>query len=142
MWFWFALATAVVWGLCYAVTAYISKSFSGSAYMLLCYLIVTPLYALLCYKQTRFAEIPQLLQWPLIGWVILASLSLAAGNLLIIQAFKLAPNPFWVNVVEISFPLFTVLFSYLLFRMGYVTLASVCGFALIAGGLAIIYKFQ
>ena len=143
MWFLYAIAACVIWGLSYALD---EKAFQSN---------ITPLTLLACqtglgfavflplaYYSNLKAELMNGLYQPKILLILLAAVICAnLGNFFIALSIN-AKNAVLAAIIEEAYPLFTILFSYFLFRKTHLTLPVVIGGILIITGIMIISIFE
>lgn len=143
-WFFFALGTAIAWGVGYSLTEKILHNGVSSPFFLaaLCSASV-PLYLFLSVKGGNVKTSIESLSagnWGLIAAFIGAIIAYIIGNLFIMQAIALK-NATYANLIEITYPLFTIFFTYIFFRNFHLNWTTLAGGALIiCGVLLIVYK--
>lgn len=143
-WFFFALATAVFWGAGYAISEKILQSgISPAFFMFFLCVISAPLYlAYGLWHQSMGSS-----------WAVFSSdnykigLTLVGvcfvfifGNLFIYQAISMK-NATHANLIEISYPIFTILFTWLFYRNYHLDwTTAIGGLLILSGTLLILYK--
>lgn len=142
-WFFYALASAVLWGLSYALYEQLVKTISAASAMLYTGLGGFAIYAL--WASFNKSLLPD---WQVIragGFELKTILALifinSLANLLMIFSLQ-QKNATLAGMIEITYPLFTALFAWVLFRQMQFTAGAVLGFLLIASGIACIYFFE
>lgn len=70
--------------------------------------------------------------------VLLVSLSVVIGSFLILYAISLK-NATMVNLIEITYPVFTLIFAYIIMKEVQITPATLFGGLLIFAGIGVIY---
>lgn len=143
MWFTLALTASLFWGLTYAIDGQILKHISVPT-MLLTHALVMIASAgaiFLWQPETLPQDIKTILSSRTVLWLV------AAGTV----AFIAAELAIWYSVaegnaslaamLEIAYPLFTILFTYLLFRETQVNMATMLGGLLIFAGATVVYIF-
>ncbi|MCB1652326.1 MAG: EamA family transporter [Alphaproteobacteria bacterium] len=141
-WFIFALGTAICWGAGYALTEKLLHSgLSGSLFLTILYALSLPVF--LCaawYDGTLKASLNMFPDMRLFLVLTGTVLFFALGNLLIMQAI-IMKDASHANLIEITYPVFTILFTYLFFKNVHIDWTTALGGLLILGGAAlIIYK--
>ena len=141
LWFYYALSSAILWGLAYTlVEKLLSYTFTTPFIMVAISLLQAALFGFFLTVtggwEKNFAVIREL---PLAFYIlILGGLAFFVGNFLIFEAINLK-NASYANLIEISYPLFTVLFSYLIFKNFEITVPAAIGGLLIFSGITLIY---
>lgn len=142
-WLVFALLSAALWGLCYVAHEQMLKNISAPMTMLLTSLGTIPIYfAMTLLEKDANAE------WRLSfsGGHVTYMLALAVGtaamaNLFMCFSIK-AKNATLAGLIEISYPLFIALFTWLIFKEQQLTPGTGFGAFLIFSGIACIYYFS
>lgn len=143
-WFYFALGTAIAWGIGYSLTEKVLHSGVSSSFFLLSLCCVSvPVYIFLSlYGGTARESIQalnsgnSLLLLAFVGAII----AYIFGNIFIMHAINLK-NATYANLIEISYPVFTILFTYLFFKNFHLNWTTLAGGVLIfCGALLIVYK--
>jgi len=139
-WIVYAVSAAVLWGLSYTMTEQVMKKLSALSVMFFCSLggVIFALVAGLLLGS--FKKDWQILktagaELKLLG-VCVAVVMIA--NVFILLSIK-AKNATMAGMVEITYPLFTALFAWVLFKEAQMTTGTLIGFALIVAGVACIY---
>ncbi len=143
-WFYFALGTAIVWGIGYALSEKVMhQGVSPFFFLLVEFLIFIPILLVLNIKTDGIRESTQALyQGNTVLWIsfVGAIIAFILGNIFIMQAINLK-NATYANLIEISYPVFTILFTYLFFKNFHLNWTTLAGGALIfCGALLIVYK--
>jgi len=143
MWIIYSLSASVMWGLTYVINEEIFKKISP-----------VPLLAI-----TMFVSSLVFFAWAIMSgsmkrdWAIISAspkliLLLLAGIIVFVLAelfinFSIVDkNATMAGLIEISYPIFIVLFSYLIFRENNLNWGTLCGGAFIFTGVAIVYYFN
>lgn len=142
MWFIYALTASITWGLVYTIDGFLFKHLSVPVVMASRFLVLAcacVIWALLAGDIGK--DITLLKSNPSLRWYYLLNVcALLAAEALI--AFSIASkNATLASLVEISYPLFIVFFSYMLFSEFALTAATAVGGALIMLGISIIYWY-
>ena len=141
VWFFYAIAAAICWGLTYTISGrLLGQGVPMTFILLLESMFVMPLFLLLGLKtgdlKTGISMImADKCMWLMFGFSIAA---IIAARLMIFHSFTLK-NATTASLVEISYPFFILLFSWLLFREMHLNWASAAGGLLIFSGIALIY---
>lgn len=118
LWFIFALLTAVFWGFGYVMSEHIIKNLlPTSFFMFFQGLVGIIVYGLVCFLQGNFKTgFTVLAGNPKITLlVVFVSLIMVTAWFLVLMAIQMK-NATLVNIVEITYPFFTFLFAWLIFR--------------------------
>jgi drug/metabolite transporter (DMT)-like permease len=142
LWFFYAVAASILWGISYALLDELLKKLSFATLIL--YSSTASLIFGLCLGLAKNSFAPD--------WQILKSggretkmLAISvfiyiAANLFIMSSIN-AKNATMAAMIEITYPLFTALFAWLLFSEVQVTAGTLVGAGLVLAGVACIYFF-
>ncbi len=143
LWFFYALATAICWGLGYALTEkLLHNGVSPSVTLLMIVLLQVPVFLFLAINSGSIKPSIDVLSKDtnLLIIAIIMCVVFTLGNIFIMQAVGLK-NASHVNLIEITYPIFTVLFTFLLFKTVHLNWASAFGgIMVISGAILMIYK--
>ncbi len=143
LWFFYALATAICWGLGYALTEkLLHNGISPSVTLLMIVLLQVPVFLTWAIYSGSIKLSFDILSKDnnLLIIAMIMTVVFALGNIFIMQAVGLK-NASHVNLIEITYPIFTVLFTLILFKTTHLNFASLIGGAFILFGvIIIIYK--
>ncbi len=143
MWILFAIAASLLWGLLYVVN---EKVFN--------YIRVTPYIAISLLTAGVVMTIISLISGEFIkDMAAIASsrklfILVASGIALLILAELcigysiMAKNATIAGLIEISYPIFIVIFSYVLFKENHMSIATAIGGAFVFTGIGVIYAFN
>jgi drug/metabolite transporter (DMT)-like permease len=141
LWFFCALGTAIMWGFGYALSEKVMKD----SYHPLFIMVVTGfLYFVLSIVAAYFTNnlkggLQTIQDNPAsIVNVMLVSLSVVIGSFLILYAISLK-NATLVNLIEITYPIFTLIFAYIIMKEVQISPATAFGGLLIFTGIGVIY---
>jgi len=140
-WFSAALAAAVLWGFGYALLGKVLHSGVSPAFVMLVQGIVAlPLYLLIAKFTTHIKQ-----DWDVLSadgriflFAVLFSVSIVIGNFLVFTSISMK-NATLANMIEIAYPFFTFLFTWVLFREGQLNAATAFGGFLIFCGVSLVY---
>ena len=140
MWIFYALVASLCWGMSYAASGPIlTKGFSP-----LLFFFGYALFALLGATTALMTsgKISSIWKLPFLeradaGWFILSLTSAGVGAYLTYVAMG-AKNPTLAALIEISYPLFVVLFTWLFFREMQLNAMTLCGGILLLAGVTVI----
>lgn len=136
-----ALASALCWGLAYTLVDKILRAgVHPFLFLGVSSLAQALIFAVLFVRMGEGARLPaQLLQASsLAPWFVLGIAAYVAGNWLIFAAIH-EKNAAMANLVEISYPLFTLAFSYWIWREVAVNGWALAGGCMILCGVGLIY---
>ena len=145
LWLYLALATSIAWGAGYALSEKFLHNGVSATFFLGCLTLVSaPFYLAIAAREKSIkSSLDTLLgtdKSSLLPAFIACILAYIIGNLCITYAIQLK-NATYANLIEITYPLFTVLFTYILYRNFHLNWTTALGGLLIlAGTLLIIYK--
>ena len=143
-WFFMAVTAAVIWGLSYAVSEHVLKSAVSAPSLLFIYAIFSaPLYALFAYIDGSFFSSLEKLSASrsLMLWMAVIVIGYFAANLLVFSAIS-AKNATVASLIEISYPLFTALFAWILYRDIQLNWAVFAGAVMIIVGTVVVYRYS
>src|SRR5258706_3251829 len=143
MWIIFALGASVLWGLTYALNEQVYKKISVSTSLAIVSLAVFVLTLFLSYSSSNLkADLTAIAgSKRLLFFVISGILTVTGAELLIASAIK-ANSATLAGLVEISYPIFIAIFSYVLFKESELTVSTIVGGIFIFIGLFIISFFN
>jgi len=141
LWFFAALAAAALWGYSYATTGRILESGMPISLWLLAYTgTASIIYLFMSLHDGAFGSIRTVMRagngvW---FWVITSVFAAVVANFLITYSIS-QKNATIASLIEISYPFFTLLFAWLLFREVHLTWATMSGAVLVLAGIGLIY---
>ena len=142
LWFFYALGAAIVWGLGYVLSQKLLQQYEMSTTFLIfmCCLLALPLYFTLSFAMGDFQDGMDLLRrdWRAFALVCIISVTVVGGNYLITNSI-VEKNAALASLVEITYPLFTLLFAYLILKEVQVNLYTGIGSLMILCGVGLIY---
>ncbi len=144
MWFIYALAAAVTWGLDYSLCEEIFKSKILALPLLALSMILGGIILLPFIHLAQIHETFHILATNMsafwLFWGILITFNL--GNLLIFYSIEAGKNATLAALVELAYPVFTVIFTYFLFKENHITASVVVGGAFVFTGISIIAYYS
>lgn len=142
MWIAYAVAASVFWGVSYTVSEQLMKKISVMG-VLLTSAAGSFVFALAVGLATGVfkADIEALKKGDSTGKLMLGAVAVyVIANTFILLATR-AKNATMAAMIEITYPLFTALFAYILFKETQVNAGTLAGAALVLSGVACIYYF-
>ena len=139
MWLIFAITASMIWGLDYALGEKIFRSkISPFSLLTLQMTFGLVLFFAISYFTQLKTDLAQIAADKTILWYVLAAMiTFNLGNLLIFLSIQ-SKNATLSGLIELCYPIFTVLFSLLLFKVNHVTTSVIIGGILIFIGIFII----
>lgn len=140
MWFIFALLSAVFWGADYVICEKLLKEGVGPAFiMLMTTLISLPFYLGLSYfsGQLKTGLSQMTVSFDLLFLIIIMSLMSVAANLFILLGVQ-EKNATLVSLIEISYPVFVLLFAWWFFNDFQLNASNAFGALLIFTGIGLV----
>lgn len=137
-WFWMALFAAVLWGLGYTINQITLKTFS--AYELLFFESITVSFVLggyLVYTKQIGSFITKLTNPKELMIIIASSAIYTVASILIFKSIS-SSNATIAAIIESCYPIFTVIFAFIIFGQLQLNLASVIGFIMILSGIILV----
>lgn len=142
MWIAFAVSASVLWGLSYTITEHLMKKVSIPGVMLagaVGSLLIASTAALVA--GTFQKDIQTLKNDAPTSWLLAGNIGIyVAANTLILLATK-SKNATMAAMIEISYPLFTALFAYLIFKQTQFNAGTIFGATMVLAGVCCIYYF-
>lgn len=139
-WIVYAISAAVLWGLSYTMTEQVMKKLSAMTVMFFCSLggVIFALTAGLIIGS--FKKDWQIIKTagPELKLLGICVAVVMIANVFILLSIK-AKNATMAGMIEITYPLFTAIFAWVLFRESQMTTGTLIGFVLIVVGVACIY---
>lgn len=132
-----AIGAAATWGLCYAIRAKLFDTYSPVFLMVasavLTFMLLAPTFA----YQTLQQDMRHMLDGRHWKELLAASVLTVLGNLCIYFAFARI-NPVAAGAIECAYPMFIVIFGYLLYKNQFLSWPLAIGFLLITAGVVVI----
>lgn len=143
MWIIFALGASIMWGLTYVVNEQVYKKISVITSLAITTLATGIVMLLIAYGANFLKRDLQVIadSRKLLFLIIAETIILILAEVLI--GFSItSKNATLAGLIEISYPIFIVLFAYLLFRQNQLSASTAVGGAFIFVGVFIIYYFN
>ena len=141
IWFFYALGAAVMWGLGYLFgEKTMGQGVSVTALMLFSYVVCAPVFLVLSYanKTLKYSFDTLVSNKAALLYFVVMVVAVTIGNVFIFKSIVMK-NATYANIVEISYPFFTILFTWVLFREFHLNPATLLGAGMIFGGVMLIY---
>jgi drug/metabolite transporter (DMT)-like permease len=140
MWFALALAASMLWGVTYVLDEQVYRHVSVPTTLAVHTLIISIVASLVAWRQgVVAADFNTILTSRRVAWLFAScGLTFILAEFLISFSIS-AKNATLAALIEISYPLFTTLFAYLVFNEGQLNLGTSIGGFLIGGGVIIVY---
>ena len=142
LWMVYALSTSVLWGLGYVLAEKIMRetAITPVFLMVIMNVIALPVYMALSFFLGQFkVGVGEIFSSGyLIVLLLLAAFSAVGGNILILHSI-VEKNAALASLLEISYPLFVVIFSYLILKDAQLNWGTGLGGLLIFAGVVVIY---
>ncbi len=143
MWFILSTLASLFWGLTYAIDGQLLKNISVPTMIATHALIISLVAGVLAYSSGTFKDdLTTIASSRSLFFLVLAGMFTFIVAELLIWYSIAESNASLAALVEISYPIFTVLFAYILFKEAQVSIMSAVGGAFIFVGVAIIYWFN
>ena len=141
LWFLYALMAAVFWGFAYAVSGKILQAGIPPVFLIFLESVMfITFYTFFVLSSGAFKTGMGIINAnkTILMWMTLMILSSIAGRYIILLSISLK-NPTISSLIEITYPFFTLIFAWLLFREVHLTWATAIGSFLIFLGVGMIY---
>jgi len=140
MWLFYAVAASLCWGMSYAASGPILRKGMSPVLFFFGYCALGFLGSLVLLSATgRIGQAFRMegLEKGDLGWFVFSIGGSALGAFLTYAAMS-AKNPTLASLIEISYPLFVVLFAWLFFREMELNTMTICGGLLVIAGVMVI----
>ena len=143
IWMVYALIGAILWGIDYAIAEKVLQRISVTTFVTIHLFFGFITAAVLAYFSRSFQSDVNLLasNKGTLAWFIAGLVAFVAASIIIPFAIQ-NKNATVIGLIEISYPLFIILFSWLLFRTYHLSWHLALGGVLVIAGISIIYYFQ
>lgn len=143
MWILFALGASLFWGITYAINEQVYKYISVLSSLAITLTVSGILVGLAAASLGILGrDFATLASSPKAFWLVLAGIGVLTIAELLIGFSIIGKNATIAGLIEISYPIFILLFSYLLFKENNLTVSTAIGGALMFAGVAVIYLFN
>lgn len=140
LWLWLAIGAAILWGLAYAMSEHLLKQAVHPSVILLTYTVIGTFgYGLYMYffVPTPLAPLQQT-GWNSLVWIAILYM---VANFMVFTSISLVGSATLASLIEISYPLFTALFVWILYKQNSLNLYTLLGAALMLIGVWLIQHF-
>lgn len=142
MWILFALGASLFWGLSYVLSEEIYKKISVFTLLSIMSLAVFALTLIIAYVTGNLKpDLVAIASSKRLMWYVLAGICALFISELFIGFSIVSKNATLAGLIEISYPIFIALFSYILFKNS-VTIPTIIGGVIIFTGVFIVYYFN
>jgi drug/metabolite transporter (DMT)-like permease len=142
VWLLYALGAAVIWGVNYAVSGrLLERGMSPQTLFFVDLVFGTLALGLMITLTGRWSATASELQQarPDMVWLVIAVAAATAAGLLIFMSIE-AKNATVASLIEVTYPLFTAFFAWILFRQTTLNAATIIGGLLIFAGVLIVAR--
>ena len=142
VWLFYALGAAVIWGVNYAVSGrLLERGMSPQTLFFVDLVFGTLALGLMITLTGRWSATASELQQarPDMAWLVIAVAAATAAGLLIFMSIE-AKNATVASLIEVTYPLFTAFFAWVLFRQTTLNTATIIGGLLIFAGVLIVAR--
>ncbi len=139
MWLFYAFSAAIIWGLDYTLSERVLKSKVSPLTLIAIQMgIGAIVFGLIGLNLNLKQDLQLIISDRRVMWLCLAALtSFNLGNLMIFLSIQ-AKNAALAGLIELSYPIFTILFTYLIFKENQINWGVVAGGALILIGAGVV----
>ncbi len=143
MWFIFAISASALWGLSYALSEQIYKYASIYTTLAIDTLIISIAFFIAAYvKGVLRVDLVAITTSSKVFWLFAAGVIVFAAAELLIALSITSKNATLAGLVEMSYPIFIALFTFLIFREEHLNVGTAIGGFLIFSGVAAVYVFN
>ncbi|KTD64653.1 EamA family transporter [Legionella spiritensis] len=138
MWLVFALLAALLWGFNYALAERILKDISVFTLLAMEMALGAVVFTILACFTSLKDDVHIMYTKPALGWIILAEVIVVTlASYFIVLSIR-AKNATAAGIVELIYPLFTIFFTWLLFRENHVNSSVIIGGTFIFIGVLVL----
>lgn len=140
LWLWLAVGAAILWGLAYAMSEHLLKQSVHPSVILFTYTVIGTLgYGMYMYFFVPAPFTPlQQTGWSNLLWIALLYM---VANFMVFTSISLVGSATLASLIEISYPLFTALFVWVLYKQNSLNLYTLLGALLMIVGVWFIQHF-
>lgn len=143
MWFIFSISAAILWGITYVLDEKIFKHISiSTALAIFCFFTSLTMVLYSVFTKNFKIDFNKIISSPKLLFLILCAIVTSTVAEFMIGSSIQAKNATLSSLIEISYPLFTILFSYLIYKEIRISLSVALGGILIFTGTFLIYYFN
>lgn len=140
MWIAFALMAAILWGLNYTLAERVLQNISVFTLLALEMLIGTVVFSVLAWCTSLKKDLHALVSHNGLLWITLAEIIIVTlASYLIVISIR-SKNATAAAIIELVYPLFTVFFTWILFRENHANSSVLIGGALVFAGVFMLGK--
>lgn len=143
MWLLYATFASVFWGITYSLNEQLYKHISIFSSFVLISALSTVAFTIIALANGTFQKDMSTLASNNLALILIVS---SASAFILAEVFIglsiTGKNATLAGLIEISYPIFIILFSYLIFRESHLNLGTLLGGALVFFGIASIYLFN
>lgn len=137
-WFWFALAAAILWGFGYTINQVTLKHFSAIELIFFESLIICIIFGIYFIYKGNFNDFTNKLSNPRhLGLLLASSFICTIASIFIFKSIS-SSNAALAAIIESCYPIFTILFAFILFGEIQLNIMSALGFILVLTGIIIV----
>ena len=144
-WMVYAIAAAILWGASYAASGPILRAGMPPLLFYFCYSVVALITAIFVFlmsgAKAHFLSQLRELSVSHVGWFLFSLLAASVGALMTYMAIG-EKNPTLASIIEISYPLFVVLFTWLFFQEFQLNAMTCLGAFFVIFGVMLILRFN
>ena len=138
MWFWYAISASILWGVNYVANQYLLRYLTSFEILFLESLLLVVVFFVWFSFNGEIKTVFLKLNNPKLAGVFLLSAAIYVVAVLCIFKSITLSNATYAAIVEACYPLFTMIFAYLILGEIQFTLTSLIGCAFVLVGLVII----
>jgi drug/metabolite transporter (DMT)-like permease len=140
-WFLLAITASLCWGTCYAITEIALKHYTPAFILATQGVICSTLFIIITFLSGDIHKnISEVKNLNTVWCLLIPAVAIAIGNLAITHAIG-QKNATLASIIEISYPIFTALFAFLLTRQMQLNFAAALGAVMIASGAFVILRY-
>lgn len=143
MWFFYAFAAAILWGMSYTIYSVLLKSLPPAGMMTLISVGACAVYVTVALVRGDLATTLNIVQQqPRLLILTAATITCVSSAMFLLFYAMKESNPTVAALVEISYPLFVAFFSWLFLKEGQMNLGTFAGALLILTGISCVFYFN
>lgn len=139
MWIIFAITAAVFWGLTYVMQEFLFRYISVTTYLtLISYFTFITLGLAGLYNDTLIQDVRTILTSNKLASIVILAIGIYIIAEICIAYSILGKNASLAGLIEVSYPIFIILFSQIIFKQSHMSLTTIFAGMLIMSGVIII----
>jgi drug/metabolite transporter (DMT)-like permease len=140
MWFYYALSASILWGLNYTLNAKLLKSVSAMSLMIYQMILGSLIFIIIGNKEKIVNDLRVVFTNRDLLFLVFTTILISLAASMCIYKSIASKNAVLAALIETSYPLFTLFFSWLIFKDNFFNIQTIIGSVLIFIGIYIISR--